>query len=296
MKMRYLTKKDIKLPKRKQESHKGDNGRLLIIGGSVDYIGALILAGMAAFRSGIDIVTIAAPEKVAWAINTFSPDFITKKFKGEFFRVEQADRIIELSNDFDVILIGNGLGLRKQTIRFSQKIIKNIKKFKVIDADAIKALKLSDASNAIITPHKNELRIFLDNNLKNKEIVKGIFNKKINPEKRAKNIQYVLKDFLKKNNIILLKGKTDIIISKDKIRFNKTGNAGMSVAGTGDVLAGLTAGFLAQTNNLFDSACSAAFINGVIGDYLLKKKGYGFISSDFINYIPLFIKKLNKKI
>ncbi len=290
--MKYITKKDLKLPKRRPESHKGDNGRLLIIGGSVDYIGALILAGMAAFRSGVDIVTIAAPEKVAWAINTFSSDFITKKFKGEFFRVEQADRIIELSRDFDVILVGNGLGARKRTIRFSQKIIKNIKKPKVIDADAIKALTF-EANNSIITPHENELRIFLGNNIKNKKIVKNIFSKKINTEKKAKNIQSVLKDFLKKNNIILLKGKTDIIISKDKIRFNKTGNAGMSVAGTGDVLAGLTASFLAQTKNLFDSACSAAFINGIIGDYLLKKKGYSFIASDFIEHIPLFIKKLD---
>jgi len=294
--MRYLTKKDIKLPKRKQESHKGDNGRLLIIGGSVDYIGAVMLAGMAAFRSGADIVTIAAPEKVAWAINTFSPDFITKKFKGEFFRAEHADRIIKLSNDFDVSLIGNGLGLRKQTIRFSKKIIKNIKKLKVIDADAIKSLKLSDVSNAIITPHENELRVFLDNNLKNKKTVRSIFNKGINRKKRAKNIQYALRGFLKKNNVILLKGKTDIIISKNKIIFNKTGNAGMSVAGTGDVLAGLTAGFLAQTKNLFGSACSAAFINGLIGDYLLKEKGYGFTASDFINCIPFFIKKSNKKI
>ena len=288
--MRYLTKKDIKLPKRKPESHKGDNGRLLIIGGSVDYIGAVMLAGMAAFRCGIDIVTIAAPEKVSWAINTFSPDFITKKFKGEFFRVEQANKMIKLSNDFDSVLIGNGMGIRKQTLRFSQKIIKNIKKPKVIDADAIKALGF-DVNNSIITPHENELKIFLENNLKNKKkVLKEIFNKKINPEKRAKNIQSALKDFLEKNNVILLKGKTDIIISKDKIKFNKTGNAGMSVAGTGDVLAGLTAGFLAQTKNLFDSACSAAFINGIIGDYLLKKKGYGFIASDFIDYIPLFIK------
>ena len=291
--MRYLTKKEVKLPKRKPESHKGDNGRLLIIGGSIDYIGALILAGMAAFWSGVDIVTIAAPEKVAWAINTFSPDFITKKFKGDFFTLKHSDKIIKLSKDFDVILVGNGLGVRNQTIKFSQKIIKNIKKPKVIDADAIKALKLSDVSNAIITPHENELKIFLENNLKNKKILEEIFNKNIELENKAKKLQYALVNFLKKNNIILLKGKTDIIISKNKIKFNKTGNAGMSIAGTGDVLAGLTASFLAQTKNSFDSACSAAFINGIIGDYLLKKKGYGFIASDFIDYIPLFTKKLD---
>ncbi|MBU4492805.1 MAG: NAD(P)H-hydrate dehydratase, partial [Nanoarchaeota archaeon] len=202
----------------------------------------------------------------------------------------QANKMIKLSNDFDSVLIGNGMGIRKQTLRFSQKIIKNIKKPKVIDADAIKALGF-DVNNSIITPHENELKIFLENNLKNKKkVLKEIFNKNIKLKNKAKNIQSALKDFLEKNNVILLKGKTDIIISKDKIKFNKTGNAGMSVAGTGDVLAGLTAGFLAQTKNLFDSACSAAFINGIIGDYLLKKKGYGFIASDFIDYIPLFIK------
>ncbi len=293
--MKYITKKDLKLPKRKPESHKGDNGRLLIIGGSVDYIGAVMLAGMAAFRSGIDIVTIAAPEKVAWAINTFSPDFITRKFNGDFFASKHSGKIIKLSKNFDVILVGNGFGMRKQTIKFSQKIIKNIKKPKVIDADAIKALTF-EVNNSIITPHENELRIFLHNNLKDKKILEKIFNKNIKIENKAKKIQFALKDFLEKNNIILLKGKIDIIISKDKIRFNKKGNAGMSVAGTGDVLAGLTAGILAQTNNLFDSACSAAFINGIIGDYLLKEKGYGFIASDFIYHIPLFIKKLNKKI
>ncbi len=293
--MKYITKKDLKLPKRKPESHKGNNGRLLIIGGSVDYIGAVMLAGMAAFRSGIDIVTIAAPEKVAWAINTFSPDFITRKFNGDFFASKHSGKIIKLSKNFDVILVGNGFGMRKQTIKFSQKIIKNIKKPKVIDADAIKALTF-EVNNSIITPHENELRIFLHNNLKDKKILEKIFNKNIKIENKAKKIQFALKDFLEKNNIILLKGKIDIIISKDKIRFNKKGNAGMSVAGTGDVLAGLTAGILAQTNNLFDSACSAAFINGIIGDYLLKEKGYGFIASDFIYHIPLFIKKLNKKI
>jgi len=287
--MRYLTKKEVKLPKRKPESHKGDNGRLLIVGGSIDYVGAVILAGMAAFRSGIDIVTIAAPEKVAWTINTFSPDFITRKFKGDFFVLKHSDKIIKLSKEFDVILVGNGLGVRNQTIKFSQKIIKNIKKPKVIDADAIKALTF-EVNNSIITPHENELKIFLENNLKNKKVLEEIFNKSIKLENKAKKLQYALVNFLKKNNIILLKGKTDIIISKDKIRFNKTGNAGMSVAGTGDVLAGLTAGFLAQTKSLFDSACSAAFINGIIGDYLLKKKGYGFTASDFINYANLFIK------
>ncbi|HJO01373.1 MAG TPA: NAD(P)H-hydrate dehydratase, partial [Candidatus Woesearchaeota archaeon] len=70
--MKYITKKDIELPKRKKSSKKGDNGRVLIIGGSKEYVGAVALAGLAALRSGCDWVTVAAPEKVAWAVNCLS--------------------------------------------------------------------------------------------------------------------------------------------------------------------------------------------------------------------------------
>ena len=91
--MNYIIKKQIKLLKRKKKSHKGDNGRALIIGGSEDYIGALALAGLACLRSGCDLVTIAAPEKVAWAVNCLSSDLITKKVKGTYFKLSHANEI-----------------------------------------------------------------------------------------------------------------------------------------------------------------------------------------------------------
>jgi NAD(P)H-hydrate epimerase len=289
--MRYLTKKDIKLKKRKKQSHKGQNGRVLIIGGSIDYVGAVMLAGMSSFRSGADLVVIAAPEKVAWAINTFSPDFITKKFKGDFFDLSHVKEIVELSANFDVVLIGNGLGSRKETLNFCREIIKKIKKPKVVDADCIKSIKISELNNSIITPHEGELKVFLDNNINDKKIINEIIKEK-SPEKKSKIIKSYLKDFLEKNNIILLKGKTDIIISKNKIKFNKKGNEGMTKGGTGDVLAGLTAGILSQEKNSFNSACCAAFISGRIGDYLKKKKGYGFISSEMVENIPQFVMEI----
>ena len=77
--MNYITKKNIILPKRSKNSKKGDNGRVLIVGGSKYYIGAISLAGLAALRSGVDWVTIAAPEKVAWCVNSLSPDIVTVK-------------------------------------------------------------------------------------------------------------------------------------------------------------------------------------------------------------------------
>ncbi len=263
----YIKKSNIKLKKHKKSSHKGDNGRLLIIGGSIDYVGAIILAGSAAFATGVDIVTIAAPSKVAWAINCFDPNFITKKFKGDYFKSIQAKEVIKLSEKFDAVLIGNGLGERKTTLSFTKKICK-IQKPKVIDADALKAIKLQDVSNTILTPHKKELEILLKNSkLKQNQIKKHIGS-----------------------NALLIKDKTDKIISKHKTYLNKTGNEGMTVAGTGDVLAGLCAGFLAQGYPLIKAACYSAFINGYVGDLIYKEKGVALKASDIIETLPYVIR------
>jgi NAD(P)H-hydrate epimerase len=102
---------------------------------------------------------------------------------------------------------------------------------------------MNNAENSIITPHSKELEYFLINSKVNETIIRDINNEK-NIIKKSKLIKKITQKFLNKNNIILLKGKIDIIISKDKVFFNKTGNAGMTKGGTGDVLAGLCAGFL----------------------------------------------------
>ena len=103
--MEFISKKYIKLPKRRKDSKKGDNGRVLIIGGSKDYIGAVALAGLAALRSGVDWVTIAAPEKVGWAINALSPDLVVKKYKGDDFCAARAKDILNFEKEFNAILI-----------------------------------------------------------------------------------------------------------------------------------------------------------------------------------------------
>ncbi len=272
MRVNYLSAKDIVLKKRRLDSHKGDNGKVLIVGGSMEYAGAVMLAGMAAFRSGADIVVIAAPEKIALAINAW-PDFITAKFKGSYFRSNQASELIRMSKGYDVLLIGNGIGLRSTTKQFARKSVKGCICKKVIDADAIKSVRLQDVRNAIITPHKKEFRILLENS--------GLGN----------NSSMLLVQKLVGSNVILLKGKTDTIISKNKIVYNKTGNAGMTVGGTGDVLAGLCAGLVAQGNNLFESACAAAYLNGYAGDLLYRELGYGFTATDLADKLAFVLKK-----
>jgi len=283
--MNFITKSQIKLPKRNLSSHKGDNGLVLAVGGSEDFVGAVALAGLAALRSGCDLVKIIAPEKVAWAINTYSPDLVTMKLKSDYFKLNHFNVIKNLMEQFDVLLIGNGIGLRNETKKFCQKTIKNNKKFKVIDADAIKSISVNDCENSIITPHAKELEYFLINSKIDKSIIHLINNEK-NPINKSKTIKKTTRKFLDKNNIILLKGKIDIIISKNKIFYNKTGNAGMTKGGTGDVLAGLCAGFLAQSKDILQSAINAAYFNGLIGDILLKKKkGFTYLASDMVNEI-----------
>ena len=107
--MKYISKKDIVFPKRKSSSHKGDNGKVLVIGGSYDYVGAPVLAGLAALRSGCDWVTLALPEKVGWAAHCLTKDLVVKKFKGNnfslFFKQQEGfTNITIITNDSPSLL------------------------------------------------------------------------------------------------------------------------------------------------------------------------------------------------
>ncbi len=278
--MKYLAKKDIRLKPRSKDSHKGDNGRVLVVGGSLDYIGAVLLAGIAAFRTGVDQVVVAAPEKAAIAINSFAPDMITKKFKGDFFGEKDAGEIISMSKSFDVVLIGNGIGLDDSAKKFCQKVIERVEGPKVIDADAVKVANLKRTKNAVFTPHQKELEILLAAN-GHSEIsrVKDF-------KKRMERLQQLAGE-----NVFLVKGAMDAVVSKDRIVFNRTGNEGMTVGGTGDVLAGIAAGLLATEKDPFRAAACAAYISGEVGDELKKGMGYGFMASDMVNLIPEIMKR-----
>ena len=279
-----------KLMERKKTSHKGENGYALVIGGSEEYVGAVTLAGLAAMRAGCDSVTVAAPEKVAWAIHRYTPDLITHKIKGSAFSIKNAKEMVKLADRYDAVLIGNGI--TRKADKFSQYFIKKCQKPKVIDADSLKSLSFKDFSNAILTPHETELEMMLVNS--NKEFLLPKL-KVSNAKEKAEILQGNLRYFLQNNNVLLVKGATDIIISKNKIAYNRTGNQGMTKAGTGDVLAGLVVGFLAKSKDMFKSAVAASFVNGMVGDNLLKrKKGYTFLASDILEDLAE-IQKLNGK-
>lgn len=259
-----------------RKEFKGQNGRILIIGGSKDYVGAPAFVALAALKTGVDIVTVCAPEKVAWTINTYSPDIITKKFLGDNLNLTHSKEIISLSESFDVVVIGNGLGINKE---FVMKLVREIKKPFVIDADALKVLPLEIVSNSILTPHRKEFEMLYKNT------VQKIPFDELDMETNIKTIQKYIGD-----NTILLKGATDIIFTKNRRFMNKTGHNSMTVGGTGDILAGICAGYAAQTKDLFTSAVQAAVINGKLGEYMFKQRGYGYTASEMVKELWRFTK------
>lgn len=251
---------------RRKTSHKGDNGMVLVVAGSEVYVGAAVLSSLAAFRTGVDLVHLAAPELVSIIANAYSPDMITHKLPGKYLKKSHCKKILELSKKADCVLIGPGLGRHKDTISAVKYLTKNIKKPVVLDADALHASPA--LRNCVVTPHKAEFKdLFKDD------------ASKVSVKKNAK-----------KDLIILLKSSVDIISDGKRVKLNRTGNAGMTVGGTGDVLAGVVAGFIAQDLPLFEAAVKAAYVNGKAGDRLKKKKGFGFLASDILNEIPSVIK------
>ena len=273
--------------KRRPDSYKGQNGRVLVTGGSKDYVGAPALAGLSALRAGCDIVRIAAPEKTAWAINALSPDLITIKLKGENISSSHSAVLLRTAADSDAVLIGPGMSQARSgrwLSSFVERLVKTGKKT-VIDADALKQIKLTPKmKNVLLTPHTRELDIILKNNSTKKDA--KYVSEASSPQEKAFHIQNALGEFLK-HNCILLKGPKDIIISDGKTVMIKGGNPGMTVGGTGDILAGLCAGYAAQGLSIFESAVVASRQNKKTGDALLAKSnfGFGFIASDFLKEI-----------
>jgi len=271
-------------PKRKKDSHKGDNGRTLVIGGSYDYTGAPALAGLAAMasmRTGIDQCFVLAPEKTGFVINSYSMDLIVKKVSGKNLSKKHFKEAFELAGKCDAALIGNGAGGKKETIAFMKKFIQKCKKPLIVDADAFKACGgMKFKEKVLVTPHEKEFELFS--------------GKKIRGKKIEEKIEIVKSVARKQNCIVLLKGQRDIITDGKEVFLNKTGNMGMTVGGTGDVLAGLCLGYASLGLNLFDSAKTAAFVNGKIGDKLRNKQGFSFLASDFIPEISHWTKKFSK--
>jgi len=263
--------------KRKSSAHKYDFGHLLIIGGSKMYSGSPALSGLAAlaaYKTGVDLVTIAAPKRAADIIAGFSPDLITYPLKGSYINKNNLKKLLELKANKSAVVIGNGIERKKETMSTVLNFLKKTEIPCVIDADGIHAVAKNKSvlkKNFVLTPHEREFYVLTGINVKNKSL--------------KEKIKAVKSSAKKLKAIIVLKGNTDIISDGKNIALNKTGNPYMTKGGTGDTLAGILGSLLAQGNSPFIASCAAAYMNGKAGDIAAKKKKQAFMSTDLIESI-----------
>lgn len=271
------------LPVRRPDSHKGENGRVLVIGGSMDYFGAPILSGLGALYSGSDLVYLLVPECNFEVSRSFYPDFIVKKYGGNYLNVRSLDAAAPLIEKSDAVVIGPGLTNNEDIFTNVIKLLKRIEVPVVLDADALPAiteLEPNPNRQLVITPHHGEFA----------ELINEQFDAETPEEEKQKLVQKYADQW---QTVILLKGCEDLIASpKGELMSNMTGNPGMTVGGTGDVLSGLLATLLAQKTPPFEAACAAAFVNGFTGDQLLKQKGFVFSATDLALELPYAIREL----
>jgi NAD(P)H-hydrate epimerase len=265
----------LRIKKRDETSHKGQNGKVLIIGGSKEYSGAPALAALASLGAGADISVVACPRELSSVIRSYSPDLIVHSLSDDFMNPKDTDEIVKFSENFDSVVLGCGIGREEETSLAVNDLVVEIEKPMVIDADALKMVRPGVLPRRIyetvITPHAGEFREF-----------SGITAPQ-NMQDKIKVVEAVSRE---SETTVILKGAVDIIAANDKLKLNSTGNPGMSVGGTGDCLAGLIGSLLAQGQNAFEAAFLGAYINGKAGDMAAEEYGYNFSATDLLRYLP----------
>ena len=279
-----LTKEIIEkfIPSRENNSRKGDNGKVLIVGGSYIYHGAPALSSLAALRSGSDLVYTCVPKINAFSTRSISPDLIVIPMADSKLTRGTVNKLLgQVPVDIDSVAIGMGLAI--QDIEAIKLLVKSLLDRNVrvsLDASSLiqEILPIIEGQNVVVTPHSGEF--------------KRIFGEKIETENNSRI--NTCEKFAKKHSLtILLKGQNDIITNGDSTYTNSTSTPCMTVGGTGDVLSGLTAGFLSRNKNVIESASAATFVNGAAGEILQKEFGNHILASDLISVLPKVLNSIN---
>jgi hydroxyethylthiazole kinase-like uncharacterized protein yjeF len=282
-----------RLLRRKADSYKGDFGHVFILAGSTRFSGAAVLCAESAMRSGAGLVTLGAPKSINNAIIKIKPKEVMTlplaQTKEQTLSLGAYKKIRYFAKGADVLAIGPGLGKDNSTYKLARRVISNIHKPMVIDADGLNALagqtdilktNRKSRPDTILTPHPGEMSRLCG----------------LSMEKVQKNRKNIAKKFAKDYNVtVVLKGyRTEVCDSHGNAYTNSTGNPGMSTAGSGDVLTGMIAAFLGQGLDAFNAAKYAVYLHGLAGDLAAKEKTQiSLIASDIINKIPAAIKKCN---
>ncbi len=263
---------DLKRIHRDPESHKGDHGEILIIGGG-PFAGAPALAAQAALRAGVDLVRVACPAGVSHEIQGYSENLIVRRFDAHILAPEHVNQLRELAAGHDAIVVGPGLGDDEATLDAVQAILSGHEGRAVVDADALQIVPdLSTDATLVCTPHQGELIQMggqtADDWRARRELVESF----------AADLGQTL----------VVKGAYDIVSDGDTTRVNRTGNPGMTVGGTGDVLAGVTGALLA-TQAPIHAGSMGTYITGEAGDIVHGDRGDGLVATDVIDAIPTVI-------
>ncbi len=269
-------------PRSSTQSHKGDNGVVLVIGGG-PYVGAPALTGLAALRTGADLVFVATPRRSWELVASYSADLIVKDLTADVLVPADVPAIKKLLSRATAVVLGPGLGDDARTSKAIVDILKLVVAEKiplVVDADGFKPLgdhlDVLKKIPVVLTPHAGEFQL--------------ISNKRLPDEVSAR--KNIVASWAKACQVtVLLKGPVDIITNGAQTKFNEVHNPAMTVGGTGDVLAGITGALLAKKVSPFNAARIAAFVNGTAGNQAQDKYSYGMVASDMIAEIPLVLKK-----
>lgn len=268
------------LPDRDPWGHKGTFGKILLLCGSRGYTGAAYLAAMGALRSGAGLTFLGVPESIyaIEAVKLNEPVVFPLPDEDGRLRAEAVPEILERLPNMDAVLIGPGLGQSDGTFAVVKAVLENAKCPVVVDADGINVLSehkdLLRGRNdpAILTPHDGEFAR-----------LGGVIG-----DDRMESAKALARDL---GCIVLLKGHETVITDGETGYINRTGNPGMAVGGSGDVLAGILVSLLGQGIQPLEAAACAAWLHGAAGDLCAAEIGqYGMLPTDMLSALPRLMK------
>lgn len=291
-----------RLPSRNRDSHKGDYGRVLLIGGSRGMPGAIALAGMAALRSGAGLVQLAVAHSCHGIVAAFEPSYMVAPLpeKDGCIAYEARERLSELLGSATVVACGPGMGRTVGAVQIVGWLYGHLDKPLVVDADGLNALAESAAflrradRTRVLTPHPGEFRR-LAAAAKLPEIdpaalgASSAGTQTIAERGRQREELAVAARVLAAHcgATIVLKGHGTLVTDGTRSVVNTTGNPGMATGGTGDVLTGVIAALLAQGLGAFEAAQLGAFVHGLAGDLAAAELGQvSLVASDLVRYLP----------
>jgi ADP-dependent NAD(P)H-hydrate dehydratase len=269
---------------RYENSKKGDNGVVLVIGGSSVYHGAPLLASLTALRAGVDLVYTAVPRIIINAIRSYSPNIIALPMSDNTLTIGSANRLIKsLPKIPNTATIGMGMSISKpEALNSLVKKLRESGTKLVLDASALIPRVLTEITNSdtIITPHVGEFKRIFDENV-------GTTEKEI--------VSSVSRMAIRHRITIILKGWLNVIADEHgKVATIKRSTPAMTVGGTGDVLAGLVAALYTKMNSPFDASAMAVYFNGVAAQLAYKQVGFHMVATDLIEYLPKVMMPFDK--